>query len=113
MKVVLISTYELDHQPFGLASAAACLKAAGAQVTCFDLAVSAFEPEAVLQADLIACYVPLYTALRRVVQLIPRLRSLNPQAHLCCFGLYAPTQAAYLRRLGVDTLLGGEFEQSL
>ena len=37
MQVVLISTYELGHQPFGLASPAAWLRARGAAVTCLDL----------------------------------------------------------------------------
>jgi hypothetical protein len=39
LRVVLISTYELGHQPFGLASPAAWLREAGARVTCLDLAV--------------------------------------------------------------------------
>jgi radical SAM superfamily enzyme YgiQ (UPF0313 family) len=32
---------------------------------------------------------------------------------LCAFGLYAPVSADYLRRLGVDSVLGGEFESGL
>ncbi len=47
MKVVLISTYELGHQPFGLASPAAFLRAAGAAVTCNDLAVEPLDEHAV------------------------------------------------------------------
>ncbi len=39
LKIVLISTYEMGRQPFGLASPAAWLRAAGAQVHCVDLAV--------------------------------------------------------------------------
>jgi len=38
LKIVLISTYELGRQPFGLASPAAWLRADGHQVTCADLA---------------------------------------------------------------------------
>ena len=34
MDVVLISTYELGHQPFGLASPAVWLQSASARVTC-------------------------------------------------------------------------------
>ena len=45
MNVVLISTYELGHQPFGLASPAAWLARAGAHVTCLDLAVQQFDPD--------------------------------------------------------------------
>ena len=39
MRVVLISTYELGRQPFGLASAAAWLGQAGHEIMCLDLAV--------------------------------------------------------------------------
>ena len=39
MKVLLVSTYELGHQPFGLASPAAWLAEVGAEVSCLDLAV--------------------------------------------------------------------------
>lgn len=113
MNVVLVSTYELGHQPFGLASPAAWLKAAGADVTCLDLAVSHIDRAAVAQADLIAVYVPMHTATRLAAQFIPRLRSINPAAHLCAYGLYAPMNADYLRGLGVQTILGGEFEAGL
>jgi radical SAM superfamily enzyme YgiQ (UPF0313 family) len=33
--------------------------------------------------------------------------------HLCAYGLYAPVNAEYLRKLGFNTILGGEFEQGL
>jgi radical SAM superfamily enzyme YgiQ (UPF0313 family) len=111
--VVLISTYELGHQPFGLASPAAWLKQAGANVTCLDLAVRPLDESAVQQADLIAIYLPMHTATRLATELIPRLKGLSPRAHLCGFGLYAPTNAAYLKQLGLQSLIGGEFESGL
>jgi len=37
MKIVLISTYELGRQPFGLVSPAAWLRGRGHAVGCFDL----------------------------------------------------------------------------
>ena len=37
VRVALISTYEMGRQPFGLASPAAWLRRAGAQVTALDL----------------------------------------------------------------------------
>ena len=46
MNVVLINTYELGRQPFGLASPAAWLKARGAAVTCVDLAVQPLDAQA-------------------------------------------------------------------
>jgi radical SAM superfamily enzyme YgiQ (UPF0313 family) len=45
--------------------------------------------------------------------LLPRLRELNPGAHICCYGLYAPMNEALLRGLGAQTILGGEFEAPL
>ena len=52
--VVLISTYDLGRQPFGLASPAAWLREAGFGVTCLDLAVNRLNEEAVSEAALIA-----------------------------------------------------------
>ena len=46
LQVVLISTYELGRQPFGLASPAAWLRQAGARVTCLDLSVERLNEEA-------------------------------------------------------------------
>ena len=112
-KVVLISTYELGHQPFGLASPAAWLRARGLEVTCFDLSREAFREPVVREADAIAFYVPMHTATRLAAQLIERVRPLNPLAHLCFYGLYAPVNATYLRGLGVEMIIGGEFEQTL
>ena len=113
MHVVLISTYELGRQPFGLASPAAWLRWEGASVTCLDLAKQPFALEPVKKADLVAFYLPMHTATRLAVRVIRRVRGLNPNAHLCCYGLYAPVNAGYLRGLGVQTLLGGEFEHGL
>ncbi len=113
MNIVLISTYELGRQPFGLVSPAAWLRKRGHHVTCLDLTRQSLDKEAVASADLIAIYLPMHTATRLAAQLIPELRAQNPEAHLCCYGLYAPMNVEYLRRLGVQTLLGGEFESGL
>jgi len=113
MNVVLISTYELGHQPFGLASPAAWLKRAGANVVCLDLAVQSLSAGAIAAADLVAFYLPMHTATRLATAVIRQVRMLNPEAHLCCYGLYAPLNERYLRRLGINTVLGGEFESGL
>ena len=113
MNVLLVSTYELGHQPFGLASPAAWLREAGASVICNDLAVEPFNEPAVEAATLVAFYVPMHTATRLASHLVPRVRSLNPSAHLCFYGLYAPMNETYLRTLGGATILGGEFESGL
>ncbi|HEX5433981.1 MAG TPA: CUAEP/CCAEP-tail radical SAM protein [Candidatus Angelobacter sp.] len=113
MKSVLISTYELGRQPFGLASPAAWLRRAGSAVTCLDLSCQALDEEAVRSADLIAIYIPMHTATRLAAQILPAIQKLNPRGHLCCYGLYAPMNEAFLRKLGVQTILGGEFEEGL
>src|SRR5947207_7589696 len=113
VNIVLISTYELGRQPFGLASPAAWLRKRGHSVTPFDLARQSLDEAAIGQAGLIAVYLPMHTATRLAAQLIPRLRKLNPAAHLCCYGLYAPMNVEYLQALGVSTILGGEFEEGL
>jgi len=111
--ILLISTYELGHQPFGLASPAAWLREAGATVRCLDLSLARLDLAAVQSADLVAFYLPMHMATRMAVPLIEQVRRLNPAAHVCCFGLYAPVNAPYLREIGVQTILGGEFEQGL
>jgi radical SAM superfamily enzyme YgiQ (UPF0313 family) len=111
--VVLISTYELGHQPFGLASPAAWLKEAGAAVDCLDLSVQRLKPEVIASADLIAFYLPMHTATKLAVAFVPKIKEINPTAHLCFYGLYAPMNEKFLRNLGADTILGGEFEEEL
>jgi radical SAM superfamily enzyme YgiQ (UPF0313 family) len=113
MKVVLVSTYELGRQPFGLGSPAAWLAREGCDVTCSDLAVEALDETAVRGADLVAFHVPMHTATRLAARAARRVRALNAGAHLCFYGLYAPVNEAYLRELGGRTILGGEFEAGL
>ncbi|KAA3660589.1 MAG: radical SAM protein, partial [Chloroflexi bacterium] len=62
MNVTLISTYELGHQPFGLASPAAWLRDAGMDVQCVDVAIRPFSPTDIQNARLIAFYLPMHTA---------------------------------------------------
>ena len=113
MRILLVSTYELGRQPFGLASAAAWLGARGHTVECADLAVQAFPQAAVCEAGVIAFFLPMHTATRLAARAIERVRALNPGARLACFGLYAPLNEPYLRSLGVEIVVGGEFEQAL
>jgi radical SAM superfamily enzyme YgiQ (UPF0313 family) len=113
MNILLISTYELGRQPFGLASPAAWLRARGHDVSCLDLTRQALDEEAILTADLISFYVPMHTATRLAAGLVPKVREMNFRAHICFYGLYAPVNEDYLRGLGVGTILGGEFEEGL
>jgi len=113
VRVVLISTYELGRQPFGLASPAAWLRADGHEVTLADLSCSPLPQPDVEAAHLIAFFLPMHTATRLFQKVVDRVRDANPHAHLCGYGLYAPLNDALLRRAGVGTVIGGEFEQGL
>jgi radical SAM superfamily enzyme YgiQ (UPF0313 family) len=113
VKIVLISTYELGRQPFGLASPAAWLRERGHQVTCLDLSREALNEQALREARLIAFYVPMHTATRLTLELLGPIQRMNPKAHLCAYGLYASLSAASFGAHGVNSLLGGEFEQAL
>ena len=113
MRVLLISTYDLGRQPFGLASAAATLQAAGAETSCVDLSRDALPLDAVASADAVAFFLPMHTATRLALPVIDRVRTLNPDAMLCAYGLYAPLNAATLRQHGVTHIIGGEFEDEL
>ncbi|MGA7462966.1 MAG: CUAEP/CCAEP-tail radical SAM protein [Candidatus Korobacteraceae bacterium] len=115
MNVVLISIYELGRQPFSLSSPAAWLAQTGCDVACVDLAVESFSQcrSVIASADLIAFSLPMHTATRLAGGLVQKVRGLNADAHLCFYGLYAPLNEDYLRSIGGETLIGGEFEQGL
>ncbi|MEZ4673320.1 MAG: hypothetical protein R2932_03635 [Caldilineaceae bacterium] len=108
--VVLLSTYELGRQPFGLASPAAWLRAAGMAVHCQDLALDALEKGPIQSADLVAFYLPMHTATRIATPLIGRVQQINPQAHICCYGLYATLNESYLRKLGLIRFWAGNLK---
>lgn len=113
MRALLVSTYDLGRQPFGLASAAAALGASGVDVRCADVSRDRLAEADVISADLVGFFLPMHTATRLAVPVIARVRSLNPAARLCAFGLYAPLNESLLRDLGITDLLGAEFEDDL
>src|SRR5256886_13212507 len=101
VRVVLISTYDLGRQPFGLASPAAWLRADGHEVTTADLSREPFPLDAITTADWIAFHLPMHTATRMAIPRIRSARELNPAARICCFGLYSPANKKMLQPLGV------------
>src|ERR1700741_3612017 len=104
MRSLLISTYEMGRQPFGLASAAAWLRAAGWDVDWVDVAKEKLQQERVDAADLIAFPLPMHTATRLAAPLLVEARRSNPSARICAFGLYAPLNAEWLQSLGADAV---------
>ncbi len=111
--VLLVSCYELGHQPVGLAFPAAFLERAGFRPAAVDLAVEPLDEAAVRRARLVAIAVPMHTALRIGVQAAARIRALNPRAAVCFFGLYAVLNRAWLLERCADAVLGGESEAQL
>ena len=113
MNVVLLSTYDLGRQPFGLASPAAWLRRAGHDVHSLDLSREPLSTDSVAAADLIAFYLPMHTATRLAMPVIQRVRVINPAATICAYGLYAPLNEDLLRQHGVTIVLGPEAEEDL
>ena len=111
--IALISTYEMGRQPFGIASPAAALRAAGADVSVQDLAVAHFDPDPIRAADLVAFHIPMHTATRLAEKALDTVRAVNPGARICFYGLYGPPNDEYLRAIGADDVLGPEFEPEL
>ena len=111
--VLLISTYDLGRQPFGLASPAAWLRRAGIEVVILDLSRQKLDLALASRARMVAVYLPMHTATRLALTVLDRVRALNPLAVLCAYGLYAPLNAELLRARGVTHVLGPEFEADL
>ena len=114
MRVLLASTYEMGHQPLGLAAPAATLRGAGFQVDCLDLSVDAPDAEVVAAAELVAISVPMHTAARLGMKYAETVRAQNAAAHIAFYGLYASTLSELLDASGLaDSVIGGEYEPAL
>lgn len=113
MKILLLGTYELGRQPFGLASPAAWLRKRGHSVRCCDLSRQALQDSALREAQLIVFYLPMHTATRLALQWVKVIRATNPDARLCACGLYAPLNETLLHAAGFAFVLGPEFEADL
>jgi radical SAM superfamily enzyme YgiQ (UPF0313 family) len=111
--ILIVSCYELGHQPLGAALPLAFLQRAGFTPDVLDIAVQDFDEAKVAQAGLVAISVPMHTALRLGVRVAQRVRQLNPAAAVCFYGLYAALNADYLLEHGGDYCIGGECETPL
>jgi radical SAM superfamily enzyme YgiQ (UPF0313 family) len=111
--ILLLGTYELGRQPFGLASPAAWLRRRGYSVRCFDLSRQSMEDDVLRGAQLVVFYLPMHTATRLALEWAKAVRAQNPAAQLCACGLYAPLNQEQLRRAGFTFVLGAEFEGEL
>jgi radical SAM superfamily enzyme YgiQ (UPF0313 family) len=109
MRVLLVSTYELGHQPLHVASPAAALDAAGHDVRTLDLAVETWDLDALTWAEAVAVSVPMHTAMRLAQRWVAVVRALHPDLPVCLYGLYAPTAPDGL----ASRLIAGEYEPAL
>jgi radical SAM superfamily enzyme YgiQ (UPF0313 family) len=113
MRVLLVSCYELGHQPLGLCGPAGALLRAGCAVDALDLAVERLDPARIGLADVVAISVPMHTALRMGIELLARVRALSPGCQVVFYGLYAGLNADALLARGADAVVGAEAEAEL
>ncbi len=113
MRVLLVSTYELGHQPLHLASPAAALQRRGHEVRCLDLSVEDWDPDRFDRAEAVAFSVPMHTAMRLALRAAESLRSDRSELPICLYGLYAPVSRELTEGGLVDCVIAGEYEPSL
>ena len=89
VRVLLVSTYELGHQPVHVASPAATLRAGGHDVRAIDVSVEPWDCAHVDWAERVAFSVPMHTAMRMAVVLAASVRDRRPDLPVCLYGLYA------------------------
>ena len=109
MKILLISSYELGHQPFHLASAAAALRAGGKAVRSLDLSLEDLDESLIRWADGVAFAVPMHTAMQTALLAEKEVRAIRPGLATCFFGLYALSSDLP----SGSTAIAGEYEQAL
>lgn len=108
MRVLLVTTYELGHQPLLIAAPAARLRQCGHDVRCHDLSIQPWDSDLVDWAERIAFSVPMHTAMRIARQAITLVRKQRPAVPIACFGLYGPFMDDV-----ADHVLGGETDTPL
>ena len=109
MKILLISAYELGHQPFHAASGAAALRSAGHQVRVRDLAIDELTTSDIEWPEGVALAVPMHTAMQIALESAGQITARRPDLPLCFYGLYA-----HMAEIPGDvTTLAGEYEPDL
>jgi Radical SAM superfamily len=103
VRVLLVATYELGHQPVNLARPAARMRARGHDVRVIDTSVEPWQPALVDWADRVAFSVPMHTATRLARELAAGI-----DKPVCCYGLYAGMCSDV-----AGTVIAGEYEDAL
>jgi radical SAM superfamily enzyme YgiQ (UPF0313 family) len=113
VRALLISTYELGHQPLHVASPAAALRRAGHEVRCLDLSVQPWDPGALEWAQAIGFSVPMHTAMRLALTAGRRVRREHPGLPICFYGLYATVSRELVEGELAARVIAGEYEPAL
>jgi hypothetical protein len=109
LKILLISSYELGHQPFHVASGAATLRSAGHEVRVRDLAIEELTTSDIEWPEGVALAVPMHTAMQIALEAAGQITAVRPEVPVCFFGLYA-----HMAEFPGDmTTLAGEYEPDL
>jgi hypothetical protein len=107
MRVLLVSTYELGHQPVHLATPAGELRANGHEVVCVDLAVDDWDAALLDGVDRVAISATMHTAMRLAQPLVEQI-----DVPVATYGLYGETfPGEYLAPL--VSWVGGEVRGAL
>jgi radical SAM superfamily enzyme YgiQ (UPF0313 family) len=77
---------------------------------CVDTAIDTLSDEDIRRAHFVGVAVPMHTAMRLGEQIAQRIRTINPTAHICLYGLYALLNAEHLLQETIDSAIGGEYE---
>lgn len=113
MRILLVSTYELGHQPVHVASPAAALRATDHEVRAIDVSVQPWDPALVAWADGVAFSVPMHTAMRMALTLAASVRTERPDVSICLYGLYAAMGRNSIAAAAADRVIVGEYEPGL
>lgn len=113
MRALLLSTYELGHQPLHVAAPAAALRRAGHEVSCRDLSVERLDRAALDGVDCVCLSVPMHTAMRLAMEAASAIKAARPELHICFYGLYAPVSRDLTLGSVADRVIGGEYQDAL
>jgi radical SAM superfamily enzyme YgiQ (UPF0313 family) len=113
VRLLLVSTYELGHQPLHVASPAARLLEEGHEVRCLDLAIETWDWSRLEWADAVAFSVPMHTAMRLAVSVAEEVRQSHPSMPIAFYGLYAAASSDRIVGKLAERVIVGEYEDEL
>jgi hypothetical protein len=113
VRILLVSAYELGHQPVHVASPGSVLRSNGHHVRAVDVSVEPWDKALVDWADGVAFSVPMHTAMRMAIALAAGVRAQRPELPICFYGLYAAMSSASEAAAIADRVVVGEYEPGL